>query len=568
VLDKLFGTTRGSVMFRGPAAWLALGPGNIGQFLKTQGDSADLTWATPPGASPTMTFAAASEIDGDVLLIRTAGRDVVGDDGDGTYRRAPSMPGHLGRFRSQDRFLPNGSVSASDGGWWELVGARQKAKQYGVRADGTTDDTAAAQAFINGPAQILEWPPGTIVLGAAGLVGRSNQVWQGAGQGVTIFKANANPAADLISFPNRTNYQVLDLTIDWNNKTPAGNNGALVVNGSNFAVRRCSIIHIGLFGLIGSNCSDNWVIEQNYIQRDTASSTANQAILLTAAGGENLNGIVTQNRLVNSALDASCRHCQITFNRIDGWGYGAGLTFEADVHTSTNVIFGNVLTGGRSLADSNGYFPGGIENWGSDSVIGGNIAAFNGGAGIDHGGARSAVVGNVCIANGQKAGGAPGITARFLSSTYQQAFSTYVGNVSRDIGGLTQTHGIKADAGNPTYISAYGNSLNGGTLPADIGSGNFRSFDGPHLEGGTSTGPQTIANGASSAVSLSVPGANLGDKVSAALAIDLQGVTLSAYVSAANSVIVVFANSTGGSRTLAGASLSVTVTKGSNAANY
>jgi hypothetical protein len=37
------------------------------------------------------------------------------------WRRAPSQPAHAARLRSADRFLPDGSTSSADGGWWELM---------------------------------------------------------------------------------------------------------------------------------------------------------------------------------------------------------------------------------------------------------------------------------------------------------------------------------------------------------------------------------------------------------------------------------------------------------------
>ena len=37
------------------------------------------------------------------------------------WRRAPSQPAHDARFRSADRFLPDGSTSSANGGWWELM---------------------------------------------------------------------------------------------------------------------------------------------------------------------------------------------------------------------------------------------------------------------------------------------------------------------------------------------------------------------------------------------------------------------------------------------------------------
>ncbi|WP_426608651.1 hypothetical protein [Bradyrhizobium sp. McL0616] len=50
VLDKLFGTTQGTVIYRGTntAGWSALPPGPAGQFLSTNGPNANPSWANLP----------------------------------------------------------------------------------------------------------------------------------------------------------------------------------------------------------------------------------------------------------------------------------------------------------------------------------------------------------------------------------------------------------------------------------------------------------------------------------------------------------------------------------------
>ena len=45
-LDSVFGNTQGSILYRGASVWAELGPGTAGQFLKTQGASANPVWAT------------------------------------------------------------------------------------------------------------------------------------------------------------------------------------------------------------------------------------------------------------------------------------------------------------------------------------------------------------------------------------------------------------------------------------------------------------------------------------------------------------------------------------------
>lgn len=46
VLDNLFGTTQGNVVYRGASSWAALAPGTSGQFLQTQGTGANPQWAS------------------------------------------------------------------------------------------------------------------------------------------------------------------------------------------------------------------------------------------------------------------------------------------------------------------------------------------------------------------------------------------------------------------------------------------------------------------------------------------------------------------------------------------
>lgn len=55
LLDKLFGTTQGSIIYRGASAWAALGPGTSGYFLKTQGAAANPLWASLPGGGDMLT---------------------------------------------------------------------------------------------------------------------------------------------------------------------------------------------------------------------------------------------------------------------------------------------------------------------------------------------------------------------------------------------------------------------------------------------------------------------------------------------------------------------------------
>ena len=73
--------------------------------------------------------------------------------------------------------------------------------------------------------------------------------------------------------------------------------------------------------------------------------------------------------------------------------------------------------------------------------------------------------------------------------------------------------------------------------------------------------PASLAAGSSVTTTITVAGAALGDFVLASFSLSLQGLFLTAYVSAANTVTVVLGNLTGAAVDLASGTLSVLVLK-------
>jgi hypothetical protein len=74
------------------------------------------------------------------LAILTLGYSKAGDGGGGMYERmsaAPADPSHPGYFRSQDRYLPSGSLDSVNGGYWQLVADKGNVtiEQFGGKAD-------------------------------------------------------------------------------------------------------------------------------------------------------------------------------------------------------------------------------------------------------------------------------------------------------------------------------------------------------------------------------------------------------------------------------------------------
>lgn len=85
------------------------------------------------------------------------------------------------------------------------------------------------------------------------------------------------------------------------------------------------------------------------------------------------------------------------------------------------------------------------------------------------------------------------------------------------------------------------------------------AFPAP-LSGSAVWNPPSVATGAETSTTVTVAGAALGNYVQASFSLDLQALTLTAYVSSANTVTAVLANNTAGAVDLASGTLKVRVT--------
>jgi hypothetical protein len=68
--------------------------------------------------------------------------------GGAKYKRVTSETSHDMKFRSTDRYLPDGTTDADDGGWWEIAEDVLTPAMAGAVGDGTTDDTAALTQLL------------------------------------------------------------------------------------------------------------------------------------------------------------------------------------------------------------------------------------------------------------------------------------------------------------------------------------------------------------------------------------------------------------------------------------
>ena len=208
--------------------------------------------------SCTASGATSASIAANYLAIMTTGFGSAGDGGHGMYKRVASQPSSLGRFRSSDRYLPNGTTDNTNGGWWQLLptNGEYNVMQFGATGNGTTDDTTAIQnaitvATANGGA--LRFPAGNYLISAALNVPYSN-CWRisGSSWGATKITQNTNntPIFTLSTTSLMWGWHIEDLNLTWATAQSSSNTNAVAIwmNSStatgggyfNWCVRRCS----------------------------------------------------------------------------------------------------------------------------------------------------------------------------------------------------------------------------------------------------------------------------------------------------------------------------------------
>jgi hypothetical protein len=101
------------------------------------------------GFYATQSEAEAASVPADLQTVTTGGHSVIDPRAAASWKRVASEPGHPGWFRSADRYLPNGSQSADDGGYWELSVREASVLTFGAMGDDVADDAAALQRALD-----------------------------------------------------------------------------------------------------------------------------------------------------------------------------------------------------------------------------------------------------------------------------------------------------------------------------------------------------------------------------------------------------------------------------------
>ena len=421
-------------------------------------------------------------------------------------------------------------------------------KDFGAVGDGVANDTTAIQTAITQSAgKTLYFPSGTYVVSTqVNLV--SNITLLGYNATITC---TTTPTTDLIFGAAKTNIVIEGLTFDGGGYTVATNIGLVAFQlCTDVKVINCRFINIDRFGLI-ANGGTRYMFDGNYIKRNTAVNTQNQAILVSTSAGGVTKSTISNNAMINSALNVSMSESIIANNYITGWKFGAGITTEQDPNCKLLQILNNYCADSTGT-DVNFTTCMGIENWAPFSVISGNFCVDNAGSGIDQGGKNNICSNNYCFNNG-KTVNSPGIIARYGTATYNASYSLFSNNYCYDSSGAggTQTYGYQEQSSSLAYIMVVGNQF-----PLNkLGQVNILStttgYQGTVFYGTQAYSATTITNGNRAVVTITTPNAALGDMVTASYDKDLQGITMFGYVNATNSVTLILSNNTGGSVTLA-----------------
>lgn len=344
---------------------------------------------------------------------------------------------------------------------------------------------------------------------------------------------------------------------------------------------RVEVCHDAAYIAIGANASDIKLIGNGF-ETDTAVSSANQQFL-TLAGNAHSVTANHFNRTTTTQVTISAQNtavCANTFrggaynttslvvsgnrNTITGNNFQSSRTkYEVDItgpynNFSANTLYlsGAVRVGSIGNNASNNIFNfctattaelGAGDDWwlseaagASSTIFSNNTFSNNGGSVTTTGGMR--IRGTVPSACGNNFNAFNGSGNGAICIRVEVSNATVGGNSEANSTTLVSTSGIGGSV-------LFGNNpASGGAIPLTVA---------------TTVNPADLADGAGETIAtVTVTGAALGDFVAASFSLDLQGITMTPYVSSANTVSVRFQNETGGAINLASGTLRVKVVRG------
>ena len=297
-------------------------------------------------------------------------------------------------------------------------------------------------------------------------------------------------------------------------------------------------------------------------QMDIANEYQNRSFLASGYTGVNSYNRISGNTMTGWGMTLSGNHYQISNNTVSQFDYGAGIALLADSLTYNCVVQGNTLTGGFGL-DIDITQPSGIESWGRNTVIQGNLVHTNANAGINVGGKLSIVTGNTVYNNGSYNSTGVGIAMAWQDSTYNGSFSVIADNTLVDTGVGYQKFGYQEYTGYAfSNVTVARNKLDSMVTPYEWSTASdYCTFTGYVYSKSATVNYATalLAVGQRSFVAtMTINGVALGDHVEIALADSTLYVGLwtpYAFVTSANTVAIHVINNTGGAASCTGSYL-------------
>lgn len=430
-------------------------------------------------------------------------------------------------------------------------------KDFGATGDGTTDDTTAVQNAINASAgKTLFFPSGTYLVSQVACV--SNLYIYGSN---ATIKAKVTYTNGIFIATSKDNIIIENITFDGGELSAVSTNFLVQFKScSNLEIRNCNFIKFAFVALAFNNVT-NFTADNNTFTKTVASTQGvNESILISGADGVCTYGNITNNICTNAGILTQGHYLNFIGNHISSWKYGAGISCQPSDQNSLYCKFiGNTCFGNYTGLDSDGFTNQGLEVFGGYHSVVGNTCSNVSGAGIFLGASYSTVQGNVCFNNGTYTGTADtfGIALGAGASG-----STVTGNTCFEtvFPGGTQNYGIGFD-GVITNVNFTGNNLRNNVLGEFLAPASSQAYYGWNGVTKYTFNPASIANGASTSISVIVGEAKLGDIVTASCSIDLQGLTLTAYVESINTVKIILANLTGGTVDIASSDFRVVVNR-------
>lgn len=329
---------------------------------------------------------------------------------------------------------------------------------FGVKGDGSTDDTTKLQAALNSVAGAGGGRLTVPNTGAAYVISNTIVIPDSVefvGVGYPTLKMTSASVSRMISFSNTTDSSVRGFILDGNSSvTPTD---ALVVflnTTSNCVLEDCDFINApsastGTVVLSGSGIVDCHVIDNRF--------TSPEGTAIGLAG---------------------CQRCTVAFNYfVDGGGFGIHMTASATKNlilanhgnnTALEVIGMNYTCSLNTIQGNHCEATGdnGISISGDYNTVTGNVCVLNDNAGIGVWGSYNSITGNVCKNNRQ--GGLSTWAGIWVHSGFggRGSYNTITGNTCDDDQAVkTQAYGVRIE------LTGYTNWAGGQVIS---GAGVFR----------------------------------------------------------------------------------------------